>query len=52
MPGNFTAQMESCVHSVRTGTPPAVSGEDGMIALRILLAAYESAATGASVTVD
>lgn len=43
MPGNFTLQMESFVDSIVNDRPPVVTGEDGMTALRIILAAYESA---------
>lgn len=43
MPGNFAMQMESFVNSIIRDQEPAVSGEDGMNALRIVLAAYESA---------
>lgn len=44
MPGNFSRQMESFVDSLINDKEPAVSGEDGMRALKIILAAYESAA--------
>lgn len=43
MPGNFTLQMESFVQSILTDTAPAVTGEEGLQALKIILAAYESA---------
>ncbi len=43
MPGNFTMQMESFVDSINNNSEPAVTGADGMKALKIILAAYESA---------
>jgi len=43
MPGNFTLQMESLVDSILNNKAVAVTGEDGMKALQIVLAAYESA---------
>ncbi len=43
MPGNFTLQMESFVDSILNEREPAVTGKDGMRALKIILAAYESA---------
>ena len=45
MPGNFALQMRSFVDSVVNDRPPAVGGADGLRALKIILAAYESAAT-------
>ncbi len=42
MPGNFTLQMASFVDSILNDKEPAVTGEDGLKALGILLAAYES----------
>jgi predicted dehydrogenase len=43
MPGNFTLQMDSFVDSILKDREPAVTGKDGMKALKIILAAYESA---------
>ena len=43
MPGNFTLQMESFVDSILKDREPAVTGKDGMKALKIILAAYKSA---------
>ncbi|HEU4324121.1 MAG TPA: Gfo/Idh/MocA family oxidoreductase [Roseiflexaceae bacterium] len=40
------AMVESFLEGVRTGRPPAVTGDDGAQALAIALAAYESARTG------
>lgn len=50
MPGNFAMQMESFVRSIRHDEAPAVTGEDGLAALRVILAAYESAARQQLVT--
>ena len=44
MPGNFALQMQSFVDAILNDEEPAVTGEDGMGALQIILAAYESAA--------
>lgn len=44
--GAFQAQAEAFIASVRDGTPPVASGEDGMAALRVVLAARESIRTG------
>ena len=41
-PGHFGLQMEAFVNSVVHGTEPAVTGLDGLKALQIVLAAYES----------
>jgi predicted dehydrogenase len=38
--------IRSFVHTVRTGAPPAITGEDGLRALEVALAAYRSAETG------
>ncbi|GAB4215244.1 MAG: hypothetical protein OHK0022_54880 [Roseiflexaceae bacterium] len=45
------AMVESFLESVRSGRPPAISGADGVQALAIALAAYESARTGQPVPV-
>lgn len=42
MPGNFTRQIESFSDSVRRNLAPEVTGEDGLRALSVILAAYES----------
>ena len=41
-PAQFALQMESFAASVREGRPPEVTGQDGINALRALLAVYES----------
>jgi len=43
MPGNFALQMQSFVHNILNNEEPDVTGEVGMKALQIILAAYESA---------
>lgn len=43
------AQVADFVDAVRTGAAPAVTGEEAMKSLRILLAVYESSRTGAPV---
>jgi predicted dehydrogenase len=43
MPGNFTHQLESFAECVRNDTEPEATGEDGLRALEVVLAAYESA---------
>lgn len=47
--GSFAAQDQSFVDAIRSRTPPPVTGEDGLRAVAIALAAYESAATGQTV---
>jgi predicted dehydrogenase len=41
-PGHFGLQMESFADSITHKRPPKVMGQDGLRALRIVLAAYES----------
>jgi predicted dehydrogenase len=43
MPRNFALQMASFVDSIRWDAAPAVTGQNGLNALRVILAAYESA---------
>lgn len=43
MPANFATQMASFADSIVHEKPPAVTGDDGMRSLKIVLAAYESA---------
>ncbi|GAB2672529.1 Gfo/Idh/MocA family protein [Paenibacillus thermoaerophilus] len=38
--------IDAFVDSIRTGTPPSISGEEGLKSLRVILAAFESQATG------
>ncbi|WP_433380335.1 Gfo/Idh/MocA family oxidoreductase [Actinoplanes sp. CA-142083] len=42
----YAAELAAFAESIRTGVPPAVTGEDGRAALAIALAAAESASTG------
>jgi predicted dehydrogenase len=42
MPGNFARQMQSFVARIREGREPEVSGLDGVRALQVVLATYES----------
>ncbi|HUQ77518.1 MAG TPA: Gfo/Idh/MocA family oxidoreductase [Patescibacteria group bacterium] len=44
--GGYVLQYTDFLAAVRSGRPPAVSGEDGRNALEIVTAAYESALTG------
>jgi len=50
--GAYTAELAAFVDAVRTGTPPAVTGEDARAALAIALAAAESVASGNRVRID
>jgi predicted dehydrogenase len=51
MPANFALQMASFVERLQRDEPPEVTGQDGLKALRVILAAYESAQTGRVVQV-
>lgn len=42
----YAAEYRAFLDSIRTGTPPPVTGEDGYRALEIVLAAYKSHLTG------
>lgn len=42
MPGNFALQMAAFAQALRAGKPAPVSGEAGLAACRVLLAAYSS----------
>jgi len=42
-PAQFAIQMESFARAIRDGSSPAATGEDGVRALQVLLAIYESA---------
>jgi len=50
-PGNFGLQMESFANSILRNEEPEVSGEDGLKALQVILAAYESALTQQAVII-
>jgi predicted dehydrogenase len=50
-PGNFALQMESFASSILRNEEPEVTGEDGLRALSVVLAAYESARTCQAVAV-
>jgi myo-inositol 2-dehydrogenase/D-chiro-inositol 1-dehydrogenase len=50
--GAYTAELAAFVDAVRTGTRPAVTGEDARAALAIALAAAESARTGNPVPIE
>jgi predicted dehydrogenase len=52
MPGNFAMQLESLAQSVLNDTEPEVSGMEGMKALQVLLAAYESFETKKIVSIE
>ena len=52
VPSNFAIQMQSFARSIRSGEEPEVTGADGMNALRVLLAAYESRETGRIVSLS
>jgi len=42
MPGNFARQMAGFAASIRDARPPEIAASDGLEALRVVLAAYES----------
>ena len=44
--GPLARQVEDFVTAMRTGSPPSVTLDDGLAALRVVLAAHESHATG------
>ena len=50
--GALAAELRHFVDCVRTGQEPAVTGEDGLAALRIATAVHEAAATGEPVGVE
>ncbi|MBN1222248.1 MAG: Gfo/Idh/MocA family oxidoreductase [Candidatus Aminicenantes bacterium] len=52
MPGNFAMQLDSLAKSITNGTEPEVTGTDGLKALKVLLAAYESFATKKFVSLE
>lgn len=47
--GSFTAQDQSFINAILSNTAPPVTGEDGLRAVTIALAAYDAAATGRTV---
>lgn len=48
----FPQEMQHFVDCIRKGTQPSETGDDGREVLRILFAAYESAATGRRIDMD
>ena len=52
MPGNFAMQLESLVQSILNDSKPEVTGLDGIKALQVLLAAYESYETKKLVSIE
>jgi UDP-N-acetylglucosamine 3-dehydrogenase len=52
MPGNFAMQLESLVRSVLNDKEPEVTGLDGIKALQVLLAAYESFETKKIISIE
>jgi len=51
-PGNFSLQMESFADSILRGEEPEVTGNDGLRALEIILAGYESFEKRKSVQIE
>ncbi len=45
----YRLQHQEFIDSIREGRPPAVTGQDGRAAVEVALAAYQSAASGATV---
>jgi predicted dehydrogenase len=52
MPAQFAAEMASFASSIRSGRPPAVTGDDGRRALRAVLGVYRSMETGTRFLLD
>jgi predicted dehydrogenase len=52
MPFNFAGQMESFARRLQEGLDPEVSGIDGVRALQVVLAAYESWESGSIIRVE
>ena len=48
----YRRELESWIHSLQAGTPPPVTGADGLEAVRIVEAVRESVRTGVPVMVD
>ncbi|MEO7995964.1 MAG: Gfo/Idh/MocA family oxidoreductase, partial [Gemmatimonadaceae bacterium] len=48
----FAAELDDFALHIKNGTPTTVPGEEGLRDVRILLAAYESAATGRAIKLD
>jgi len=48
----YYLELDAFLNSVRTGAPIPITGEDGMVALRISIAALESAKTGKVVSLE
>lgn len=51
-PAQFALQMESFARAIKADKAPAVTGEDGVRALRVLLAIYRSAEKGQLIKVE
>jgi len=52
MPGNFAMQLESLVQSILNDTEPEVTGLEGIRALQVLLATYESFETKKLISIE
>ena len=48
----FRAEIDSFIDAIRTGAPVQAPAEDGVMLMKLLDAAYESAATGREVRLD
>ena len=50
--GNYASYYEELLRAIRDGTPPPVSGEDGLAVMRIIEAATRSATTRRTIVLD